>query len=132
MRDIFMKVHNKASLKEIRRRLRKDSTPSEDILWQEVRNGKLNGLKFKRQHSIGNYIVDFYCATARLVIEVDGEIHLAYDQQEKDKLRDENLIDMGFKIIRFTNDEIVFNIDSVIKKILEKSAKKDLILNPSP
>ncbi len=127
-----MKVHNKASLKEIRRRLRKDSTPSEDILWQEVRNGKLNGLKFKRQHSIGNYIVDFYCATARLVIEVDGEIHLAYDQQEKDKLRDENLIDMGFKIIRFTNDEIVFNIDSVIKKILEKSAKKDLILNPSP
>ncbi|HEY0029441.1 MAG TPA: DUF559 domain-containing protein [Bacteroidia bacterium] len=68
-----MEVHNKKSLLEIRRALRKEATPAEYILWQHIRNGKLSGLKFKRQHSIGNYIVDFYCASKRLIIELDAK-----------------------------------------------------------
>jgi len=66
-----MEVHNKKSLIEIRRVLRKEATPAEDFLWQQLRSGKLGGIKFKRQHSIGNYIVDFNCASARLIVEVD-------------------------------------------------------------
>ena len=96
-----MEVHNKKSLKEIRRNLRQEATRAEDFLWQHIRNRKLNQLKFKRQHSIGNYIVDFYCASKRLVIEVDGEVHTLSDQIEKDKSRDQNFKEMDFKILRF-------------------------------
>ena len=78
-----MEVHNKKSLEEIRRALRQKSTKAEDFLWQEIRNKKLNQLKFKRQHSIGNYIVDFYCASKRLVIEVDGKVHPLSDQKKR-------------------------------------------------
>ena len=114
-----MQVHNKKSLLEIRRALRAGSTPAEECLWQEIRNGKLNGLKFKRQHSIGNYIVDFYCASKRLIIELDGEVHNTKDQQEKDKLRDLNLTEMDFKVLRFTNDRVLYNIEQVKNTILQ-------------
>ncbi|OFY83438.1 MAG: hypothetical protein A3F72_20560 [Bacteroidetes bacterium RIFCSPLOWO2_12_FULL_35_15] len=119
-----MKVHNKKSLLEIRRKLRQKSTPAEDCLWQQLRNGKTNDLKCKRQHSIGNYIVDFYCASKRLIIEVDGGIHNTLSQSEKDKLRDENLIDMGFKVMRFKNEEVLFSIDDVLKEIVAYSNTK--------
>ena len=114
-----MQVHNKKSLLEIRRALRANSTPAEIALWEEIRNGKLNGLKFKRQHSIGNYVVDFYCASKRLIIELDGAVHNTTDQQEKDKLRDINLSEMNFKIMRFTNDEVLFEIEQVKVAILK-------------
>lgn len=116
-----MQVHNKTSLLEIRRNLRKESTQAEDFLWQHLRNGKLNKLKFKRQHSIGNYIVDFYCASNRLIVEADGSVHHESDQQEKDKLRDENLIEMGFQICRISNYEILFNMENVRQQILKCS-----------
>ena len=79
----------------------------------------MNGLKFKRQHSIGNYIVDFYCASKRLIIELDGEIHLSSEQDAKDQIRDKNLREMGFIVLRFTNDEIIARMDHVQKKILK-------------
>ncbi len=113
-----MQVHNKKSLLEIRRNLRKQATEAETVLWEVLRNGKLNGVKFKRQHSIGNYIVDFYCASARLIIELDGKVHLEKNQKEKDQLRDENLIDMEFKVLRFTNDEVLFKIDFIKEEII--------------
>ncbi len=102
-----MQIHNKKSLEVFRRALRVRSTPAEKILWEELRNGKLDGLKFKRQHSIGNYIVDFYCASKKLIIEADGGIHLNPDQADKDQLRDENLKYMRFILLRFTNDQIL-------------------------
>ena len=115
-----MDVHNKKSLLEIRRNLRVESTQAEEVLWQHVRNGKLNGLKFKRQHSIGNYIVDFYCSSKRLIIELDGEVHNSKEQKEKDKLRDQNLTEMGFQILRITNDQVLFAIDEVKNLILKQ------------
>ena len=118
-----MQVHNKQSLIEIRRALRQEATPAEKLLWQELRNGKLNGLKFKRQHSIGNYIVDFYCASIRLIIEVDGEVHLTDYQKQRDISRDENLTEMDFKVLRFTNTEVSKNIDFVKKEILNVAFK---------
>ena len=114
-----MQVHNKKSLLKIRRTLWVKSTPVEGALWQEIRNGKLNGLKFKRQHSIGNFIVDFYCASKRLIIELDGNVHFTKDQKEKDRLRDINLTEMDFRILRFTNDQVLFDIEQVKVAILK-------------
>jgi very-short-patch-repair endonuclease len=113
-----MNVHNKKSLEDFRRNLRANSTEAEQVLWQVLRNSKL-GIKFKRQHSIGNYIVDFYCASQRIIIEADGGIHLRPDQIEKDQHRDENLRDMDFKILRFTNDQILDDIELVKAEILK-------------
>ena len=112
-----MEVHNKKSLLEIRKELRQESTFAEQLLWNEIRNGKLNELKFKRQHSIGNYIVDFYCAAKRLIIELDGGVHDTKEQKEKDKLRDENLREMKFTILRFTNEEVIHKMEIVLTKI---------------
>ena len=124
-----MEVHNKKSLKEIRRNLRQEATRAEDFLWQHIRNRKLNQLKFKRQHSIGNYIVDFYCASKRLVIEVDGEVHTLSDQIEKDKSRDQNFKEMDFKILRFSNEEVLLKINFVKQEILKHT---QIPLHPSP
>lgn len=114
-----MEVHNKKSLKEIRRNLRQETTEAEDFLWQHLRDRKLNELKFKRQHSIGNYIVDFYCASKRLIIEVDGEVHKFYDQKEKDKLRDEHLKEMNFIVLKFLNEEVLSKTNFVKQEILK-------------
>jgi very-short-patch-repair endonuclease len=113
-----MQIHNKKSLKQIRRNLRQEQTVAEYILWQNLRGSKLGGLKFKRQHSIGNYIVDFYCATKRLIIEVDGAVHLEKEQKQKDEERDANLLEMGFKILRFSNTQIIAELEHAKEQIL--------------
>lgn len=113
-----MDVHNKRSLLDIRRALRANSTPAEEILWEEIRNRKLNGLKFKRQHSIGNYIVDFYCASKRLIIELDGEVHNTEDQKEKDKHKDQNLTEMNFRVLRISNSQVLNDIETVKSLLL--------------
>ncbi len=117
-----MRLHNKHYLMERRRALRQRSTQAEHVFWQLVRNGKLSGLKFKRQHSIGNYIVDFYCASKKLVIELDGEIHETEAQNIKDGIRDKNLNEMNFTVLRFKNDEIFDSIEFVKQRILSVSS----------
>ncbi|MGP8214395.1 MAG: endonuclease domain-containing protein [Bacteroidia bacterium] len=112
-----MQTHNKPSLKDIRRELRQVMTPAEAVLWEELRGKKFSGLKFNRQHSIGNYIVDFYCAHPRIIIEVDGEVHDEKEQKEKDLHRDENLKEMGYIVLRFSNDEVINQTVNVLKKI---------------
>ncbi|MBL0331188.1 MAG: endonuclease domain-containing protein [Bacteroidetes bacterium] len=103
---------------DIRRILRVNSTSAEEILWEEIRNKKLNGLKFKRQHSIGNYVVDFYCASKRLIIELDGEVHNTEEQKEKDQHRDQNLKEMNFKILRISNSQVLNDIETVKRLLL--------------
>ena len=112
-----MQAHNKPTLKDIRRQLRREMTPAEAALWEKLRNKQFLNLKFTRQHSIGNYIVDFYCAHPRLVIEVDGEVHLESEQKEKDIHRDANLVDMDYIVLRFTNNEVLNNINQALKRI---------------
>ena len=94
-----MKVHNKKSLKEIRRALRQSETLAESLLWEKLRNRQFQNLKFNRQHSIGKYIVDFYCAELRLIIELDGEVHSDREQKQKDTNRDMNLTDMNYNVM---------------------------------
>jgi len=106
-------------LKPLAKQMRQEPTEAEDILWQRLRNRKLLGLKFRRQHTIERFIVDFYCKELRMVIEVDGPIH-NYTPQE-DKIREEFLEGAGLTVLRFTNDLVLKDIDSVIRQLTEKS-----------
>jgi very-short-patch-repair endonuclease len=103
------------TLKPIAREKRKKPTEAENLLWQHLHDYKVPGYKFRRQHSIGQFIVDFYCTKARLVIEVDGLIHQY--QGEEDTIRQEYLESLGLKVIRFSNDAILNDIDDVMKKL---------------
>ncbi len=123
-----MKTHNRESLIEIRRRLRRSNTPAEEKFWKYARKGQLNGLKFKRQHSIGRYVVDFYCASNRLIVELDGGIHDTPEQRKRDIDRDTNLKEMGFTILRFKNQEVFNSINLVIQKILNTVEHKNKVL----
>ena len=112
-----MKIYNRNYLKSRRKELRNNSTKAEIILWKYLKGSQLEGRKFRRQQSIGNYIVDFYCPKERLVIELDGEVHFNKDAIEYDKLRTEYLESKFIKVIRFENKEVIYNIEKVLKTI---------------
>jgi len=112
-------LHNKYSLIDERRYLRNNPTKEERILWEYIRNKKL-GSKFRRQHSIDDYIVDFYCPSYKLVIELDGAHHFTSQGKLMDKERDQTLGEWGFSILRFKNSEVTSNIESVLDRIRER------------
>ena len=97
--------------------LRKELTPAERKLWSVLRGNKLNGVSFRRQHAIGNYIVDFVSIKKKLIIELDGSQHL--EQTEYDEERTRYLESQGYKVIRFWNDQIEKEMDGVIKMLEE-------------
>ncbi len=108
------------SLLDNTKNLRRNQTPEEKLLWQHLRNCQLGGFKIRRQHPISNnYIVDFYCAQKRLVIEIDGEIHLLPEVIAADKIREADILSLGYKIIKFPNIMVRENIGSVLNTILE-------------
>ena len=90
------------------------------ILWNILKGYKLNGFKFRRQHPISNYIADFYCHKAKLIIEIDGEYHNNKEQILTDKERTAYFISIGLQEIRFSNQQILFKIESVLKEIDNK------------
>lgn len=96
--------------------LRKNQTESEKLLWEQLSHKKL-GVKFRRQHPILNYIVDFYCHEQKLAIELDGSVHEGHEQHFHDQMRTEALATFGVRVIRFTNKEIHSNIDHVVGEI---------------
>lgn len=102
--------------KAFSRENRKFMTDAETLLWDYIRNGAL-GVKFRRQHIIGDYIADFACLSEMLIIELDGGYHNTEEQKEADMVRDAWLTKMGYKVLRFTNEELFGSIDNVIKEI---------------
>jgi very-short-patch-repair endonuclease len=96
--------------------LRREMTPAEKLLWEELRANKL-GVHFRRQQVIQGFIVDFYCHRAGLVVEVDGDIHDL--QKEEDERREKVLSALGLRVVRFGNDEVVRNLSAVVGKIME-------------
>ena len=96
------------------RTLRRNMTPAEKVLWQELRGNKM-GPRFRRQQVIEGFIVDFYCHSAGLVIELDGDIHR--EQLEYDAGRDKVLMDMGLRVVRFSNDEVLINMPKVLIQV---------------
>lgn len=111
------KIHTLKHLKEKRANLRKSLTPAEAFLWKHLKARQFEGRRFNRQHSIKNYIVDFYCAKEKLIIELDGEIHNNLEVQEKDIIRTKELNELGYTVIRFENKMVFDNLASVFMEI---------------
>lgn len=113
----------KVSAKQLEnaKELRREITPTEKILWKQLKTNRLNGLHFRRQQIVHGYFADFYCHQQELIIEVDGSIHEL--QHEYDSDRAEYLMGLGFRIVRFTNDEITKNLKDVLQKIVDECRK---------
>lgn len=117
----YLVQHNNYDyLKKYRKYLRKNLTPAEVILWKFLKSKQLEGIKFRRQFSIGNCIVDFYCPRYRLAIELDGEPHFTPEGIEHDKKRNEYLNRMEVNLLRFENDLILKRTETVLSIILDK------------
>ncbi len=116
----------KNSLKQFARELRKRMTDAEIRLWGRLRLHRLNGHRFQRQRTIGNYIVDFYCPSAKLVIEIDGGQHYLEEKQNTDFRRDEYLKLKGLRVIRFTDTDVLTNTDAVVEEILRQMEQNPL------
>ena len=99
------------------REMRHDPTPAEATLWRALRNRNLN-YKFRRQHPIDKFIIDFYCAQVKLCVELDGDTHFELSQQEYDLARTAYLEELGYKIIRFSNQDVRYNLPSIVDEIV--------------
>ena len=107
----------KAKLKQAARQLREHMTDAEKCLWAKIRMKQLVGCQFYRQKPIGDYIVDFFCPRAKLVVEVDGSQHLSDEMLEYDRIRDEYLSSLGLRVLRFNNAEVLTRIEGVVESI---------------
>lgn len=107
-----------AGLKELVRELRQKQTSAEALLWELFRNRQLLGFKFRRQHQFGDYVADFYCHEAQLVIECDGPVHQPNEQWHHDQNRDEYMIEQGLRVLRFTNEQILNDPEKVLNEVI--------------
>ena len=118
-----MEGYNK-SLKYPARKLRRNMTDAEQKLWQQLRCKQIYGRPFYRQKPIQNFIVDFYCAAAKLVIEIDGGQHFENDHQCRDKQRDKALQSLGLKVLRFDNRQVLCEMGSVLEVIYQQVVER--------
>ncbi len=102
-------------IEQAARKLRKNLTPAETRLWEALRNKQLEGLRFRCQHPVGNFILDFYCPSCKLVVEVDGQIHA--HQTDYDDARTAKLTEYGYKILRFRNEQVMNDLPKVLAEI---------------
>ena len=110
-------IHNIKNLYERRKKLRNFSTPEEILLWLNLKNSK-TGFKFRRQHSIGAYIADFYCPSQKLVVEIDGPKHLKTEDRKYDEIRTKFFEGLDIKVLRFTNSEVSTETEKTVQKIM--------------
>jgi very-short-patch-repair endonuclease len=115
----YKKIFNKKELKPRRKKLRNNSTYAEVFFWQQVKKGQLEGRKFRRQTSIGSYVVDFYCPEEKIVVELDGEVHFDEEIIKYDKERTKYIESLGIRVIRFENQDVLRNTDYVLNTIKE-------------
>ena len=118
-------IHNLKHLEALRKELRKSLTSAEATLWKQLQKSQLNGRKFRRQHSIKNFIVDFYCPKEKLIIELDGAYHLDFAQQIYDLERTKQLESLGFKVIRFENKLVFEHLQGVLNEIISNFKSVD-------
>ena len=111
------RLHNKPRLVDRRKKLRRNLTPAEATLWRRLKKAKLSGRKFRRQHSVGYYILDFFCVEERLAVELDGEFHRNEQAEAYDYKRKLFLNEAGIKVIRFENSLVFEDIDYVARQI---------------
>jgi very-short-patch-repair endonuclease len=113
-------LRNDPTLKQRRRELRRNQSDAERALWAKVRNKQFFGMKFFRQYSMGPYILDFYCPTVKLAVELDGGQHSQSDNREHDAARSDYLKAHGIDVMRFWNNEVLLEIQSVLSKLALK------------
>lgn len=109
---------NRPRQKATRRRLRRDATPAERRLWTALRGRRLGGHRFRRQHGVGPYVLDFYCPAARLAIELDGAVHADPQRAAYDAARTHHLTALGIRVLRFENRQVLETLDVVAEAIL--------------
>src|SRR5712671_133389 len=114
------------------KQLRQTMTRAETLLWRHVKAGRIDGLGFRRQVPIRNYIADFVCFSAKLLIELDGESHDFEERQKADQNRDSFFASEGFQILRFTNEQVMSNLEGVVETIRQAAASRASGLPPSP
>ena len=108
-------------LKKYSRRLRKEMTEAEKVLWSRIRGKQLKGLQVYRQKPIGRFVVDFYCPKAKLVIELDGGQHYTEELRAKDETRDRYMMTQGLKTLRFSDKEVFENLTGVLEEIWNRA-----------
>lgn len=113
------KVFNKKSQTAKRKLLRNNLSKEEILLWIELKNKKLFKYKFRRQYSVGRYVIDFYCPELKLAIEIDGGYHFTDDIKEYDGARQKYIESFGIKFLRFSNNEVLVNLPKVLRKIIK-------------
>jgi very-short-patch-repair endonuclease len=126
---------NRKAQKLKRQYLRNNATKAERFLWSKLKEKQLQGFKFRRQHGIGPFIVDFYSHTGKLAIEIDGDIHFTEAAQEYDRRREEYIREYGVRFLRFTNYQVLRNLDGVldaIAAVLQSSTTPDTSHLPPP
>lgn len=123
--NIIMKTQlfNRTELKKNRRALRNNLTSSEATLWLLLKNKQLDGRRFRRQYSVGSYILDFYCPSEKLAIELDGAHHFTPEGLENDRIRDEYLNSLGIRVLRIEN-KLVFEIQEQVLNYIREGFKK--------
>jgi very-short-patch-repair endonuclease len=110
-------INNRKELKDRRRELRNNLTPAEATLWILLQRKRLEGRKFRRQHSVGYYILDFYCPAEKLAIELDGQPHFEEAQIKYDEKRTQYLNSLGITVVRFENEEVFRSPEGVLAEI---------------
>jgi very-short-patch-repair endonuclease len=111
-------IFNRHEAKASRQRLRHQLPDAERIVWSRLKNGQVGGFRFRRQYSIGSYIVDFYCPRAKLIVEIDGPTHFTDAAEAYDAVREEYFRSLGLRIVRFTNDQVRRNLNGVWAKLI--------------
>src|SRR5689334_6593847 len=106
------------------KQLRQTMTRAETLLWRYLEANRIDGLGFRRQSPIRNYIVDFVCMSAKLIVELDGESHDFADQQKADQKRDAFFVSEGFQVLRFTNEQVMSNLEGVVEAIRQTAAAR--------
>ncbi len=113
-------LFNKPEVKDKRRALRKNMPQAEVMLWSKLRGKNVKGYKFRRQYSVGTYIVDFYCAELKLAIEIDGESHFIAGSEDHDRKRQAFIESAGIRFLRFTNTDVYERLDGVLEAIMDR------------
>ena len=133
----MVKVHNKPELLPLRKKLRNNGTCAEAVMWNMLKQSQVGGLKFRRQHSIGPYVADFYCPKLKLALELDGYYHFTPEGIEHDRARDRYFDDLGITTIRFENQMVFDYPGEIMDTILDfkrnaQSERVHIDNNPDP
>ena len=126
------RIYNRTPHKAKRQRLRNDATKAERLLWWRLRGKQIDGMKFRRQYGVGEFVIDLYCPAAKLAVEVDGESHFDPASRLRDDKRREFIELFGIRVLRFTNPQVYEQLDAVIEEIWRVAKERIVRMENDP